>query len=107
MGKSALTLKGFTFCVTAFTGMVTGYADRSSCTFTVFVVGTAVGLAVYIDRFTATAGISRIFCRTFILAAEAFTGSIICVTGICAVHVNGTSGAAGIPVVAATVCRTF
>lgn len=104
---SAFTAESITFCITAAMCIITGYIDGSCGTFAVLIVGTVVCFAVDVNGFTSTTGISSICCRIFFLIAETFTGGIICITCICAFHINGTFGTERIFVIIAVVCGTF
>ena len=104
---SAFTAESITFCITAAMCIITGYIDGSCGTFAVLIVGTVVCFAVDVNGFTSTTGISSICCRIFFLIAETFTGGIICITCICAFHINGTFGTERIFVIVAVVCGTF
>lgn len=104
---SALAAESIALGITAAVGIVAGYIDGSSGTFAVLIVGTVVCLAVDVDGFTSTAGIRGVFYRTFLLVTETLTGGVICITCICAFHIDGTFGTERIFVVVTVVCGTF
>ena len=104
---SAFAAESITFCITAAMCIVTGYIDGSCGAFAVLIVGAVVCFAVDVNGLTPTAGICGIFYSTLFLVTEAFTGGIICITCICAFHINGTFGTERIFVIVAVVCGTF